>query len=225
MSVWVVFFGSCQMKIRALALTVALVFLALAVSLASSGYDMKVSAPSIELAAIPKSAGRWVGVDQDIMSDTARVLNAHSFINRVYRDDLGREITLHSALWAKPDLGEIAPHHPDVCYSAAGWQLMSRRTIYINEDHKQPLELILFQKDNVSIVTGHFYKIGSEQFTDGSNLGGMIMRLWGRESWPSTVKVLFQLAAPDLDAGQRTLLPFATTFSSQVDALSNPTTL
>ncbi len=201
---------------RYTALIAGLAGLALAINYANSGYNVRVGEPDLVVTELPFKMARWTGDEQPILDDTVRVLNAHSFINRVYRDDLGREITMHAAVWAKPDLGEIAPHHPEVCYTAAGWQIMSRRIVYANDMRERPVELISFQKEGNSVVTAHFYQIGDSQFTDGSNLGRQILRLWGRDVWPCTVKVLLQTNASDLDAGQRILMPFAIQFEEQI---------
>ncbi len=167
---------------RYTALIAGLAGLALAINYANSGYNVRVGEPDLVVTELPFKMARWTGDEQPILDDTVRVLNAHSFINRVYRDDLGREITMHAAVWAKPDLGEIAPHHPEVCYTAAGWQIMSRRIVYANDMRERPVELISFQKEEirssqltstrsvilnsqtVAILGGRYYDFGAEMY-------------------------------------------------------------
>ncbi len=173
----------------------------------------------MDLSAIPMTLSGWVGVEEEVPDETVRVLNADQSSNRIYRDASGREVYLHLANWLNKETISAAPHHPEVCYPGAGWELKERRTTqFSTAAGVKPIELILFQKGQNRVVTGHWFQVGDVYFVSGNGFLKQRSRFWGRKSWPSTTKVLLQTLAPTLDAAEERLKDIATLI---VDELAN----
>ncbi len=189
-------------------------------------YQFEVAPPSYELSELPYEIGGWHGTDVELRDDTARVLNADSFISRIYRDKHGHEVSMHAALWATPDeVGEAAPHHPRVCYTAAGWETMGTADS-ADEAHSAmpPLEMCLFQKAGTQVVTGHWYQMGDQRFTTVAEGRRVLYGLLGKEVWPATLKVLIQADSNSIEEGAQTILPFAKQLSASLAEISQKST-
>ena len=181
-----------------------------AVSWVRSGYEFEVEAPSVPLSAIPLKAGVWTGRDVVIQEDTVRVLGAHSHINRVYRDPIGRSVAFHAAVWTDPEFGAKAPHHPEICYPSAGWEIMERReSSWTLASVKVPVELMLFQRGKESAVTAHWYQTGDVRFTNSGEIQSQLFRLWGKKKWACTEKILLHTTLASFDKAEPVLKQLA----------------
>lgn len=176
-----------------------------------SGYKFNVEEPVIDLHTIPLTLGQWRGEDIEIQEETLGVLSAHSFIQRLYRDAIGHEISFHAAIWGTPEeVGMAAPHHPEICYPSANWTIMGRRNAEIEGDNLIiPVELIHFQRQSKSIVTAHWYRMGDRCFTSAEEARMQLLSRWGDKSWPCVEKYLLQISQSDIDAGWPVLARFA----------------
>lgn len=189
-----------------------------------SGGSRQPDMPTIALDTLPLELAGYQGQDVAIHDETVRVLHAHSHINRIYRDSLGRALALHAADWLNADAISPAPHHPQVCYPAAGWEIVERRTVVLprqqlSGDEGWPLELIRFQQAGQSVVTAHWFQVGEIAFVDEAGFQAQRLRFVGMRGWPSTLKVLLQLPAPSIDAAEAPLSEFS---EAIIDALEPP---
>ena len=179
-----------------------------------------------DLSVIGVKIDSWTGEDIEIEDNTVRVLKAQSFINRMYSDAVGREILLHAANWTNAETISVAPHHPDVCYPAAGWELLERRTTqFPTAVGEFPIELILFQKGQARVVVGIWFQVGDIRFVSASGFQQQRQRFWGTSGWPNTTKFLIQTRSGSLEAAENSLKQFATLvvneFSNQSIATSH----
>lgn len=172
----------------------------------------------IDLSAIPMTLSGWIGVEEEVPDETARVLNAEQSSNRIYRDASGREVYIHLANWVNKETISAAPHHPEVCYTAAGWELKERRTTqFSTAAGVKPIELILFQKGQKRVATGHWFQVGDVSFVSVGGFRQQRARFWGRKTWPSTTKILLQTLAPTLDAAEERLVDFAKLIANEIE--------
>ena len=164
----------------------------------------------IDLSVTPLELDGWRGEDVEIRDDTIQVLKSDSFINRTYRDGLGREMSIHIANWLNPDTISAAPHHPEICYPAAGWEIRERRTVQLaTKAGEIPMELILFQRGQQRVVTGHWFQVGDLAFVSSDGFQKERHRFWGKRAWPSTTKFLLQTVASSTNAAEDRLKEFA----------------
>ena len=190
-----------------------------------SGFDGEALPPSFEMTRVPYQISGWQGEELEILDETVQVLRCQAHLNRVYHDDLAHTVTLHMAAWLNSDLVVPAPHHPEVCYPAAGWELMERRQLnFPTTEGEITCELMLHQKDNSSVVTAHWYTLGDISFTGTGSFNPQRLKFWGARRWPSTVKYLLQTHAPSIEAAKPILAPFAQEVMKTVHELEKPST-
>jgi EpsI family protein len=157
--------------------------------------------------------GEWSGEEIEIKDETVQVLNAHDFINRSYFDDTGRRVSLHVAIWVNDGHIAPAPHHPTVCYPAAGWSIINRSEAqFVLEGDERSMELVKFQKDGIGVVTGHWYELGKATFTTSEGFFRQRLSLMGSSRWPYSVKVLLQTDATTIEQAEPVLRDFAMLF-------------
>lgn len=198
------------MNKRGIILLVSLLISYLSVGWLRSGAGAATTAPPVDLSVIPAEIGSWVSSDLAVDEDTAVVLGADSFINRVYSNPLGRQVVFHVATWKNRDTINPAPHHPQVCYTGAGWAPRDRRTVQVpGPDGSVPMELILFEKGGARVVTGHWFQVGDAAFVASDGFRKHRRQFWGLKYWPNSTKFLLHTSAPTLDAAEPALVEFA----------------
>ncbi len=198
------------MKINHIVLLVLLSASYACIAWVRSGYSFTVEPPDFVLADLPLELGQWRGEEIEIRDDTVKVINAHSFVNRVYRDSIGRSVSMHAAVWAEAaEVGQTTPHHPQVCYPAAGWEIMDRHMSSFDVAGTQvPMECMLLQRHGESVVVGHWYEMGDNVFTSPDQGVSALCSLWGEPIWPSTVKFLVQTHGNSLAEAEPLLIEF-----------------
>jgi len=182
----------------------------LAVAWFKAGISAEGDVPNFQLADLPLILDGWSGEEAEIQDETVQVLNAHDFINRSYFDDTGRRVSLHVAIWVNDGHIAPAPHHPTVCYPAAGWSIINRSDAeFPVEEAEYPMELVKFQKDGSGVVTGHWYELGKAAFTTSEGFFRQRLSLMGSSRWPYSVKFLLQTDATTIEQAQPVLKDFA----------------
>jgi EpsI family protein len=182
--------------------------------LAVAWFKARISAegdvPNFKLSEIPLVLSEWSGEDIEIADETVQVMNAEDFINRSYFDDKGRRVSLHVAIWVNDGQVAPAPHHPTVCYPAAGWSIINRSDVrFLLEGAEHSMELVKFQKDGRGVVTGHWYELGKATFTTSEGFFRERLSLMGSSRWPYSVKFLLQTEATTTEQAEPVLRDFA----------------
>lgn len=197
-----------MLTLRAIVLAGGLLLSYTVATFVRSAYQTEMTPPVAPLTAIPLQLGECEGRDLETADDTVQVMDAYSFINRTYRDPVGREIVLHAAAFTDPEYIGTAPHHPTVCYPAAGWKIIERQSDTMDVGGEDvPIEWILFQKDAARIVTAHWFRTGEDVFT-GSEGFQARMASWGQSTRPCIEKFLLQVAQPSIDGAKPIIQPF-----------------
>lgn len=182
----------------------------LAVAWFKKGISAEGEKPNFKLSEIPLVLDEWSGEEAEIQDETVQVLNAHDFINRSYFNKDGRRVSLHIAIWINDGQIAPAPHHPTVCYPAAGWSIIDRLdTQLASSGDACPMEMIKFQKDGRGVVTGHWYELGSAAFTTSEGFFRQRFKLMGSQLWPYSVKYLLQTDAGSTEQAEPVLKEFA----------------
>jgi EpsI family protein len=211
------------MKKRGLILLMTLLMSFLSVAWLRSGDDGTVVAPVVDLTVIPAEIDDWQGVDIDLDDKTVVVMGATAYINRIYRDSSNRQIVFHAATWKNAESIAPAPHHPEVCYPGVGWTLLERRSVEVpGPSGPVPMELILFGKGDDRLVTGHWFSVGNATFVDADGFRKQRSLFWGLKYWPNSTKYLLQVAVPNLDTAEGTLVEFAALVNGLMDRQDAP---
>jgi EpsI family protein len=182
----------------------------LAVAWFKKGISAEGEKPSFWLSEIPLLLGEWSGEEVEMNDETVQVLNAYDFINRAYLNKDGQRVVLHLAIWINDGHVAPAPHHPTVCYPAAGWSIINRSDTQLTSSGDAcPMELIEFQKEGRVVVTGHWYELGSAAFTTSEGFLSQRFKLMGSQMWPYTVKYLVQTDVGAAEQAEPVLKGFA----------------
>jgi EpsI family protein len=164
----------------------------------------EIAEPPYRLSELPMELGEWHGEDLQVLPETIEVLRAHDHVDRVYTNAHGAKVGLHIANWVDPELGTGAPHHPEICYPNAGWQIIERRSELrkLADGQELPVEWILHEHSGQMVVTAHFFRLGKLYFTQSGQLGMRVSELWGLGRWPFTEKILLQGDFPTIELAQ-----------------------
>lgn len=159
---------------------------------------------------IPMAFGEWTGVATPIEDETVQVLRAKSHFNRSYRAATGASVLLHAANWENGNSISPAPHHPEVCYQAAGWKIIERRMVTCDyEEGAFPMELILFEAKGNRVVTAHWFQTGGVRYANDAQFSKERSRFLSSRKWPGTEKFLLQVSKATIDEAEPILNGFA----------------
>ena len=193
------------MKPTLLVLFVVVALAGVSVRQIQSWFSPRFEAQSIELSKIRYQLGVWSGEEVPIADETVKVLDAKEHFNRIYNSPEGKTVLFHAAVWDSPVHFFVAPHHPEVCYQAAGWKPVERSTqgIQLADGREIPLEYIVFERGPQRVVTAHVFRAGDLFYTNSKDFSSQSKRFWGRQGWPQSVKYLFQVNGGDISEAER----------------------
>ncbi|WP_397570701.1 exosortase C-terminal domain/associated protein EpsI [Schlesneria sp. T3-172] len=176
-----------------------------------SGYTFEVQPLSRGLETFPIELDGYVGTDLPVDEDVAIILNADSSINRNYKNPNGNSVILHASAWVRPEtVASVAPHSPKICYTNAGWRIVTERTVQCTAPSGSwPMCVLLLDRDGERCVVGYWYQIGHATFNTASEARSVHRDLWGKKKWPATIKFMLQTPGHDLDVVLPTLEEFA----------------
>ena len=173
-----------------------------------------VLAPKQELTALPMELGDWKGtvpekgingVDEKVFA----VIGAQQAIDRIYTDPNGRTCRLHLALWT--DVGERAPHPPEICYPSQGYTQETRTMVELPWHPDRSVRSTQFRRkiDGAEIVTMYWYQIGEQVYVDRNGSRRVFRDFWGSRERPPMVKVLMQTAQTNVKEDRAKLAELA----------------
>jgi EpsI family protein len=159
---------------------------------------------------IPLEFGTWTGVETPVEDETVQVLKAYSHFNRRYNSINGASMLLHAANWENGYTISPAPHHPEVCYQAAGWKIIERRMVTCDyPEGPFPMELILFESRGNRVVTAHWFQTGGVRYANLAQFSKERNRFLASRKWPGTEKFLLQVSKPTINEAEPILIEFA----------------
>ena len=161
-----------------LLIVVAIVFLMYAggeYGMAGLGLEPKgVDMPDWTFAAMPMEFGAWHGEPTEDMDPSivkASEAKPETVVNRVYRDDRGHMISMHTAMFESYRGG--AYPHAMACYKASGWENIdeSREDLQVADDVTIPVSVSTWQRKGDKIVVVYWYQLGEHVLFDRWDLG------------------------------------------------------
>jgi EpsI family protein len=179
----------------------------LAVTTIHGGMDPEPSpVPSIGPSTLPMTIGDFQGRDEPIDQRVFAATSADAMLNRVYRNQLGDSVFVNVGAWTEYKRG--IPHRPELCYSTAGWEVVSRRLIKVPISTGKPLEIkqFVFQRENSQIAVVFWVHVGDDCITESEGIRQLRQRLratGGR--LPPLIKVMLHTDARDLTQAEARL--------------------
>lgn len=181
----------------------------------ASWVQAQVEPPGVEMPnwtfrEMPLQLGEWQGEDTELDPKIAAATGAKIIVDRLYRNDLGRAVSLHTAMFDDPSEGVY--HSPLNCYVANGWTKTNETlaTVHISDDRTLPVKLITWQKEGETVMVVYWYQLGENVLYGRLDLGKLrFTTLRGQEKWPALVKVMIQISAIDVLETEAVVLEFA----------------
>jgi EpsI family protein len=158
---------------------------------------------------MPYQLGAWQGEDTKMDPVVARGTGADIIVDRLYRNEAGVSVSIHTAMFKDPTDGMF--HTPLSCYRAAGWQKLkeSQENLVLSEDLTIPVLLVTWEKDGERIIVVYWYQLGEHVLFDRWAMGNLRPVLRGKSKWPALIKVMMQIPAPDVDDAKSQVLALA----------------
>ena len=170
--------------------------------------------PTGRLRELPFQFGAWHGEDTEMDPKIAVATGADVIINRIYRDEAGHTVSVHTATFMDPAEGIY--HSPLNCYRASGWSKLSetRENVKVAEDLSIAVSLTTWEKEGEKILVVYWFQLGQHVLYDRFDLGTSVRwSMRGQPTWPVLVKVMIQLPLTDPDDTKAVGLGFAQKFA------------
>ena len=143
-------------------------------------------------------------------------------VDRTYRDAAGHSVVLHIAAFG--DYSHITPHHPDLCFSGAGWTAVSREDVELKADNELPVtaQIITFEQESQRIRVMFWYQVANRTAVDYQGVRHAILKARGGRTLPPLIKVLLQAPATDSAADKKLLCEVAEPVFAWVKKATSP---
>lgn len=192
----------------------AIVIVVLATYVGSRLVQAAVAPPEADLPGwtfkeMPYQLGVWHGEDTKMDPVTARGTGADIIVDRLYRDDTGVAVSIHTAMFRDPTDSML--HTPLSCYRGVGWVKLkeSQENLQLSDDLTIPVLLITWERDGERIMVLYWYQLGEHVLFDRWDMGKLRFAMRGQAKWPALIKVMMQIPAPDIDDAKSRILAFA----------------
>jgi EpsI family protein len=197
-------------------------YLVVAIVLAAYGVGWLVQAaaeppetetPAWSLRDLPQQFGDWHGEDTEMDPKIAAATGASVIVNRIYRNEMGSAVSLHTAMFEDPAEGIY--HNPLNCYRSSGWKKISetREDVKVAEDLTIPVSVTSWEKEGEKIIVAYWFQLGQHVLYERFDLGKVRWTMRGQPRWPVLFKVMIQVSMTDLDDTKAIALGFGQKFA------------
>jgi len=166
----------------------------------------------------------WRGEDAEMDPKVTAAIGAHSVVDRMYRDEKGYAVSMHTAIFANPAEGAL--HSPVNCYRGAGWAKITEMSaeIQVNDERSVPVNISTWERNGERVMVVYWYQIGEHVLFGRFDLGKVRWAMRGQPVWPAMVKVLLQTSAEgDLDDAKTRILDLAEQIGRWINQPSHQT--
>ena len=184
--------------------------------------SQEVVVPREELQELPMILGSFSGEAVDLDYRLFIATGADLTVDRTYRDAAGHSVVLHIAAFG--DYSHITPHHPDLCFSGAGWTAVSREDVELKADNELPVtaQIITFEQESQRIRVMFWYQVGNLTAVDYRGVRQAIVKARRAGAAPPLIKVLLQVPATDSAADKKRLCEVAEPVFAWVKKATGP---
>jgi EpsI family protein len=158
---------------------------------------------------LPMQLGNWRGEATELDPVIAAATGASIIVNRAYRNDQGRTVALHAAMFDDPIDGVM--HTPQNCYRANGWTKLdeTHEDLQVSADQTFAVELTNWKKGDEKAIVLFWYQLGEQVLYSRLDLGKIRWKMRGQPKWPVLTKVMVQITITDPEDSLTTVLDFA----------------
>jgi EpsI family protein len=168
-----------------------------------------VETPNWSLRDLPLQLGNWRGEAAPMDPQVAVATGADVVVNRIYRDDLGHMVSIHTAMFNDAATGVY--HRPVNCYRGAGWKEINevRENVEVTDDLTIAVSLTTWERENEKILVAYWYQLGKHLLYSRLDLGALrFTAMAGQPTWPVLIKVMVQAPLNDPDDSKTVALAF-----------------
>jgi EpsI family protein len=158
---------------------------------------------------MPMQLGSWQGRDVSLDPKIANATGAKVIVDRAYQDDMGHQVSIHTAMFDNP--GEGVLHSPLNCYRSNGWERseLSTSDLQISDTLTIPVSVSVFHKGPERVMVAYWYQLGEHVLFGRWDLGLKVRwALAGKPKWPALIKVMVQIPVSDINDARSALLSF-----------------
>jgi EpsI family protein len=159
---------------------------------------------------LPLQLGPWHGHKTELDPEIAKATGASIIVDRLYEDEAGHSISLHTAMFKNPN--DAVCHTPINCYRANGYQDTSavHENVEASDSLTIPVSLTTWERKGEQLMVVYWYQLGEHILFDKWDLGFKVRwSLRGRAKWPALVKVMLQINASNPEDARTAVLSFA----------------
>ena len=147
---------------------------------------------------MPLQIGDWHGEKATLDPELAKATGAQVIVDRIYKDDAGHAISVHTAMFQDPKGGVY--HSPLNCYRSNGWQKLSETSsdLQISDTLTIPVSVTRWEHQNDKVIVVYWYQLGKHVLFGRWDLGFKVRwSLAGKPKWPALIKVMLQIPASE----------------------------
>jgi len=159
---------------------------------------------------LPLQINDWTGEEVPLDEAIVQATDTDAHINRRYSRRSGLEsVSLYIASGVRAR--DLMPHHPEVCYTGAGWTLTDRRSmdLSLSDKRKLPCNVLQFSRGSLNsskVLVLDYYLVDGQYCRDVSLLRSKAWRGAGRVEYVAQVQVTTLIAAPQTAHSARTIV-------------------
>jgi EpsI family protein len=169
----------------------------------------EIEQPNWTIRELPLQLGAWHGEDFEMDPKLAVATGADVIVNRMYRDNSGHTVSLHTASFLNPAEGIY--HNPLNCYAANGWLKTEEKfeEVKVADDLSIVVRLTTWEKENEKIRVLYWFQLGRHLLYERFDLGTIRWSMRGQPTWPILVKVMVQINMSEGTDTKTAVLGFA----------------
>ncbi|MEN6405451.1 MAG: exosortase C-terminal domain/associated protein EpsI [Thermoguttaceae bacterium] len=170
---------------------------------------------------LPMQLGPWHGETTTLNPKIAAATGASDIEDRLFRDDAGNVISLHTAMFSDPTQG--MRHLPVNCYRSSGWKLrgQSDEKIRVADDLTLVVRLMTWEKESDTVLIACWYQLGQRVLQTRVDLGEARWTMRGLPKWPVMFKTMAQIPVSNAEESKTTMLRFIEQFAGWFDQPSH----
>ncbi len=144
---------------------------------------------------MPTEFGQWHGKEVELDPKVFARIGADVVVDREYRNDEGRTISVHTAIFSDPDEGVY--HSPMNCYRANGYEKVAEEywPIQVEGRPEIQIKMVRWKKKDSHVLMAYWYRLGEHTVFSRAGLGWLRLKTGGGSAWPAMTKVLLQTSA------------------------------
>lgn len=168
-----------------------------------------VEMPTWTFREMPLQLGNWQGATTTLDPEIAVATGADIIVDRSYRNEAGRAVSIHTAMFEDPRKGFT--HIPLNCYRANGWRQLTEvgEEISLSEDTTIAVNLSTWEKEGEKILVLYWYQLGEHVLQSRLELGTFRWAMGGEPKWPVLVKIMIQTQLTDEEDSKTVITAFA----------------